>query len=111
MHGAGPFLCSGRMLSIMPRRTSVILDDDLVERAKAALGTSGISDTIEAALREAVRTDQRRRLASVSGPAMAIDSDGMLEARATWGDDVLLADTSLWHRPAPARSPSAGRPP
>ena len=82
MHGAGPFLCSGRMLSIMPRRTSVILDDDLVERAKAALGTSGISDTIEA-----VRTDQRRRLARRFRSGEGFDADAMMEARATWGDD------------------------
>ena len=87
MHGAGPFLCSGRMLGLMPRRTSVILDDDLVERAKAALGTSGISDTIEAALREAVRTDQRRRLARRFRSGEGFDADAMMEARATWGDD------------------------
>ncbi len=84
MHGAGPFLCSGRMLSIMPRRTSVILDDDLVERAKAALGTSGISDTIEAALREAVRTEHRRRLVKRFRSGDGYRLDKMLEARATW---------------------------
>ena len=56
MHGAGPFLCSGRMLSIMPRRTSVILDDDLVERAKAALGTSGISEMTSVAARRVWRS-------------------------------------------------------
>jgi Arc/MetJ family transcription regulator len=50
------------MLDTMSRRTSVIIDDELVERARAALGTTGITDTIEAALREAVRADQRRRL-------------------------------------------------
>ena len=88
MHGIRLFLWSGRMLSIMPRRTSVILDDDLVERAKAALGTSGISDTIEAALREAVRTDQRRRLVQRFRTGEGIDFDKMLEARATWGDDT-----------------------
>ena len=75
------------MLSIIPRRTSVILDDDLVERAKAALGTSGISDTIEAALREAVRTDQRRRLARRFRSGEGLDTEAMMEARATWGDD------------------------
>jgi Arc/MetJ family transcription regulator len=76
------------MLDTMSRRTSVIIDDELVERARAALGTTGITDTIEAALREAVRADQRRRLIERFRTGEGIDFDAMLEARATWGDDT-----------------------
>jgi len=36
-----------------------VIDDDLLEDAQRALGTSGIRETVEAGLREAVR---RRRL-------------------------------------------------
>lgn len=66
----------------------MIIDDDLVERAKAALGTSGITDTVEAALREAVRTDKRRRLARRFRSGEGFDPEAMMEARATWGDDA-----------------------
>lgn len=40
-------------------RRTVVVDDRLLEEARQALGTSGVRETIEAGLREAVR---RRRL-------------------------------------------------
>jgi Arc/MetJ family transcription regulator len=76
------------MLPYMSRRTSVIIDDDLVADAKAVLGTSGITDTIEAALTEAVRADRRRRLAQRFRSGDGFDTDALIEARATWGDDL-----------------------
>jgi Arc/MetJ family transcription regulator len=72
------------MLGRMTRRTSVIIDDDLVERAKAALGTTGITDTIEAALTEAVRAKQRRRLIERFVSPDGYDDQALLDARATW---------------------------
>lgn len=47
------------------RRTSLNLDFGLVDEAREALGTSGTTETIHAALREAVLRGQRRRLAEM----------------------------------------------
>ena len=47
----------------MIRRTTVTVDEDLLKSAQAALGTSGVKDTIEEALAEVVRAHLRRRLA------------------------------------------------
>lgn len=41
----------------MTRRTSLNLDFELVERARAVLGTNGTTDTIHRALEETVRRD------------------------------------------------------
>lgn len=42
------------------RRTTIVIDDELVAQAKEALGTTGLKDTIDAALLEAVRARLRR---------------------------------------------------
>lgn len=47
----------------MLRRTTIEVDDELLGRAQAALGTRGLKDTVDAALGEAVRRAQRERLA------------------------------------------------
>jgi Arc/MetJ family transcription regulator len=44
------------------RRTTVVIDEELLDEARRFLGTRGIRDTIEAGLREAVR---RGRLAEL----------------------------------------------
>lgn len=46
----------------MRKHTTIDLDFLLVNEAKEALGTRKTSDTVHAALREAVRASQRRRL-------------------------------------------------
>jgi len=46
----------------MRKHTTIDLDLLLVNEAKEALGTRKTSDTVHAALREAVRANQRRRL-------------------------------------------------
>jgi len=46
----------------MRKHTTIDLDLHLVNEAKKALGTRKTSDTVHAALREAVRASQRRRL-------------------------------------------------
>ncbi|MBI4311312.1 MAG: type II toxin-antitoxin system VapB family antitoxin [Chloroflexi bacterium] len=43
-------------------RRTVVIDDDLLEEAKEEFGTKGIRETIETAMREAIR---RRRLDEV----------------------------------------------
>jgi Arc/MetJ family transcription regulator len=72
------------MLDTMSRRTSILIDDELIERAQAALGTSGITDTIEAALNEAIRAKQRQRLVERFLSPDGYDDEALLAARATW---------------------------
>ena len=47
----------------MVHRTTIELDTELLDEARRILGTSGIRDTVETALRELARADRRRRLA------------------------------------------------
>ncbi len=42
------------------RKTSVEIDDQLIEQARALLGTSSIKETIDGALREIIRLEARR---------------------------------------------------
>lgn len=43
------------------RKTSVDIDEHLIEQAKVLLGTVSIKETIDSALREIVRRDVRRQ--------------------------------------------------
>ena len=43
------------------RKTSVDVDDRLLEQVRAVLGTSSIKETIDGALREVMRAEARRR--------------------------------------------------
>ncbi len=47
----------------MIKRTSINLDLDLVAEAREILGTKNTTDTVHAALREAVRREKLKRLA------------------------------------------------
>ncbi len=44
------------------RRTTLDIDDDMLGKARAILGTRGIKDTVDEALREVVRVEAGRRL-------------------------------------------------
>jgi len=44
------------------RKTTLLVDDELLGRARAILGTKGTKDTIDRALDEVVRTEARRAL-------------------------------------------------
>lgn len=46
----------------MPRRTTIEIDDALLDEAQNTLGTSGLKDTVEAAFRQAIRQGRRQRL-------------------------------------------------
>src|ERR1700694_1214334 len=60
----------GKRLSIAPeatqryarnvRKTSLVIDDELMAQEKEALGTTGLKETIDTALREAVKARARR---------------------------------------------------
>ena len=43
------------------KKTSVVIDDSLLEQVQDLLGTRSIRDTIDTALREIVRTEARRQ--------------------------------------------------
>lgn len=44
------------------RRTTIEVDEDLLAKAQDVLGTSGLKDTVDAALDEVVRAHLKRRL-------------------------------------------------
>ena len=46
----------------MSHRTSIELDEALLDESRRILGTSGIRETVEAAFREIIRADRRSRL-------------------------------------------------
>lgn len=64
-------------------RTTVTLDDDLLQDARRLLGTSGISDTVNAALSVAVR---QARLAAFDVGRFEITDDDIATARADRSD-------------------------
>lgn len=64
----------------MRKHTTLDLDVQLVNDAKEALGTQKMSETVHAALREAVRAGQRRRLLQLK-TGMTLDE---LDRVRTW---------------------------
>ncbi len=56
------------------KRTSLNLDMDLVAEAKKELGTERTTDTVHAALREAVNLAKRRALARHDFPGLTPES-------------------------------------
>lgn len=60
----------------------MLLEPDLLERARGVLGTSGTTQTIRCALAEVVARDQRRQLASWDLGVMTLDDlDQLRRAR------------------------------
>ena len=57
----------------MARRTTIEVDEELLGRAQAALGTRGLKDTVDAALGEAIRRNQRERLAQRIERGLGVD--------------------------------------
>jgi Arc/MetJ family transcription regulator len=59
-----PWLCSLVAPSYieMVQRTTLDIDEDMLSRARQILGTRGIKDTVNEALREIVRIEAGRRL-------------------------------------------------
>lgn len=47
---------------ISMKRTTLDIDDNMLSKAREILGTSGIKDTVDEALREIVRREAGRRL-------------------------------------------------
>jgi hypothetical protein len=65
------------------RRTSLNLDFELVERAKAELGTNGTTDTITRALEDVVRRAALERLGRRRFPDL--EGDGLDRLRSGFG--------------------------
>jgi Arc/MetJ family transcription regulator len=69
----------------MERRTTIVVNEELLADAQAALGTRGLKATVDRALAEAVRAAARERLAarleSSEGFDRALLSDEARRAR------------------------------
>jgi len=50
-------------------RTTVTIDDELLARAKEAVGDNSVSEIVEAGLKLLIARDARRRLALLAGTA------------------------------------------
>lgn len=61
----------------MRRRTSLVFDESLLTDAQEALGTTGVSATVEEALREAIRAKVRRELGERLSQEDGLDWDAM----------------------------------
>ncbi|HEV7863602.1 MAG TPA: type II toxin-antitoxin system VapB family antitoxin [Acidimicrobiia bacterium] len=68
----------------MTRRTSIIVDDALLEAAQRALGTRGLKETIDTALQEAIRNRRRQRLLARLRDPDGFDDDALRKARDSW---------------------------
>ena len=55
------------------RKTSVDVDDRLLEQVRGVLGTSSIKETIDRALREVMRVEARRREITALGVMDGLD--------------------------------------
>ncbi|CAN5454473.1 hypothetical protein BH23ACT7_BH23ACT7_17930 [soil metagenome] len=73
----------------MTRRTTVEVDDELLERAEEALGTRGLKDTVDRALGEVVRAWHRKRLAEGLRAGTAFDFENApIDRTAQWRTDL-----------------------
>ena len=59
----------------MARRTTLNVNDDLLAEARTILGTSGLKDTVDAALLEVIRAARRRALAERLRTSEGLDLD------------------------------------
>jgi Arc/MetJ family transcription regulator len=57
----------------MTRRTTLDVDDALLGQAQKALGTTGLKETVDAALREVTRRSLRARLAERIATGHGVD--------------------------------------
>ena len=62
------------------KRTSMFLDRDLVTLAASALGTSGVTETVHAAMRHVVAVDAGTKLAdAIASGEIGVPTRGELE--------------------------------
>jgi len=65
------------------RRTTIEMDEQLLEAAQSVLGTRGLKETVDKALTEVVRAAKRRALADRlrSGAGLDLDDETVKAAR------------------------------
>ena len=69
----------------MSRKTTISVDDELVSKAQAVLGTHGLKDTIDGALSEVVRAARRRELSEQLARGEGLDfGDATQRAARRW---------------------------
>jgi Arc/MetJ family transcription regulator len=68
------------------KRTNINLDMDLVQEAATELGTERITDTVHAALREAIAMSKRRRLAEMELPDLTPEALAKMRAPRTFDE-------------------------
>lgn len=66
------------------RKTTLEIDDEVLEDARRVLGTRGIKDTVDAALREVRVQDARRRLVVQLRTLDGLDLDDPEVIRSAW---------------------------
>jgi hypothetical protein len=72
-------------MSSKPRRkTSFQVDFDKIEQAKALLGTSTLTETVDAALGEVIRLHERRRLVEMLFTPGVLELDDGDVMRSAW---------------------------
>jgi hypothetical protein len=72
------------MGSPLRRKTSFEVDFSKVEQAKVLLGTTTLTDTIDAALAEVIRLHDRRRLVEMLFTPGVLDLDDAEVMRSAW---------------------------
>ena len=72
------------MASLRRRKTSFEVDFEKVEQAKAVLGTTTLTDTVDAALGEVIRLHDRRRLVEMLFTPGVLDLDDDDVMRSAW---------------------------
>lgn len=69
----------------MKRKTTIEIDDDLLEAAQAALGTNGLKDTVEEAFHRVIRARLRRELADQLESGEGLDfAEAVTRAARQW---------------------------
>ena len=66
------------------RKTSFEVDFGKVEQAKAVLGTTTLTDTVDAALAEVIQLNERRRLIEILFTPGVLDLDDGDLMRSAW---------------------------
>jgi Arc/MetJ family transcription regulator len=74
----------------MLRRTTIEIDEELLERAKRALGQETMRGTVEEALRRAVETDERDRA------DRSARQQEFFRKLPDWADLEVLASDEMW---------------
>jgi Arc/MetJ family transcription regulator len=68
------------------RKTTLVIDDVLIERARQVLGTRGLKDTIDRALEEVVAAAARRALIRRLETQEGLDLTDEEVLRQAWGE-------------------------